>query len=195
MIEIEKTTLYWNYYLALEKDLETVSRYIEFNNNNWDTYSIELARLLLTTSAEVDVVIKELCKMLDASAKNNNIIDYKNTIKKHLPILFNETVYLNRFGLKFQPWINWENNDSPNWWQSYNKVKHERNQHYEKANLINTLNSFGALLITNLYYYKTKKEKEENNTFRFKEVTVHLVPESNLLRLSDDYYCANLIAG
>jgi hypothetical protein len=34
---------HWNYFLALEKDLETVSRYIEFSRDNLNTYSIELA--------------------------------------------------------------------------------------------------------------------------------------------------------
>ncbi|MCH7827205.1 MAG: hypothetical protein IIC75_04405 [Bacteroidetes bacterium] len=195
MIEVKKTTLYWNYYLALEKDLEVVARYIEFSESNWNTYSIELARLLLAVSSEVDVVIKEICKMLDPSARNNNIVEYKKTIKEYLPALISETVYLNRYGLKFQPWIKWDKQDSPNWWQSYNKVKHERNQYYEKANLQNILNAFGALLITNIYYYKAKKEKEENNNVHFKEVTRYLVPESTLLRLAEDYYYDNLIVG
>lgn len=38
--------LHWNYFLALERDLEVLSRYVEFANRNYKTYSIELAHLL-----------------------------------------------------------------------------------------------------------------------------------------------------
>jgi hypothetical protein len=44
--------------------LENVSRYIEFIDANLDTYSIELAHLLLASSSECDVVFKELCALL-----------------------------------------------------------------------------------------------------------------------------------
>lgn len=38
-----KPKLHWNYFLALERDLETVSRYVEFTPDNYKIHSIELA--------------------------------------------------------------------------------------------------------------------------------------------------------
>ncbi len=48
-IQQKETLLHWNYFLAIESDLEKVSRYIEFAENNYGVYSIELAHLLLTS--------------------------------------------------------------------------------------------------------------------------------------------------
>ena len=51
---------HWNYFLAIEKDLEHLSRYIEFSDANLGTYSIELTHLLLSASSEVDVVMMNI---------------------------------------------------------------------------------------------------------------------------------------
>jgi hypothetical protein len=53
--------LHWNSFLALERDMEVVSRYIEFANANLGVFSIELAHLLFAAASEVDVVAKLLC--------------------------------------------------------------------------------------------------------------------------------------
>ena len=53
-----------NYFSCLEDDLLELSRWIEFTEENEETYSIELARLLMTVAAEADVVAKELCRSL-----------------------------------------------------------------------------------------------------------------------------------
>src|SRR5437879_880483 len=64
MIHATASKLHWNYFLALEKDLEVVSRYVEFGSQNFDTYSIEFAHLLFAAVSEVHVIAKLLCKRL-----------------------------------------------------------------------------------------------------------------------------------
>ena len=44
-IQEQESLLHWNYYLALESDLEKVARYIEFTQDNFGAYSIELAHI------------------------------------------------------------------------------------------------------------------------------------------------------
>ena len=48
----------WNYFFCLEEDIIALSRWIDFSAENERVYSIELARLLMTAGAEVDVVAK-----------------------------------------------------------------------------------------------------------------------------------------
>ena len=60
-IKAGASLIHWNYFLALESDLAQVSRYIEFDSNNYRTYSIELSHLLLASSSEVDVIAKGIC--------------------------------------------------------------------------------------------------------------------------------------
>jgi hypothetical protein len=75
---------HWNYFLAIEKDLEHLSRYIEFSNANLETYSIELTHILLSASSEVDVIMKQLCTLIAPTQTTNNINDYKAVIQTHL---------------------------------------------------------------------------------------------------------------
>jgi hypothetical protein len=77
----ESTRPHWNYFLALEKDLEAASRYIEFSPDNFNTYSIELAHLLLSAASEVDTLAKCICSILDPKAKPENINEYRRIIK------------------------------------------------------------------------------------------------------------------
>ncbi len=181
--------LHWNYFLALESDLENVSRYIEFSNKNFKTYSIELAHLLLAASSEVDVIAKEICKLLEPSEKAGNINEYREIILKHYPDFPNEEVFVSRYGLSFKPWINWGERKIPNWWKSYNKVKHHRNDHFSDANLQNVLNSLGGLLIMAFYFYKIKFSLDNPDAFRRNgDVIRELRPTSDFMRLSEDYY-------
>jgi len=193
MIKVSESHIHWNYFLALENDLEIVSRYIEFIKGNFKTYSIELAHLLLASSSEVDVIMKELCSFLSPGSKTKDINDYRDIIKKYKPELVNETVYISRYGLSFTPWLNWKKEENPIWWKSYNNVKHERNVYFNDANLKNLLNSLGALLITNIYYYCAKFGIEEMNNSEPSKVTRILQPESKLLRLRNEYYLSGIL--
>jgi hypothetical protein len=64
MIKVKANKLHWNYFLALEQDLEAASRYIEFCDANLKVFSIELAHLLLAAASEVDVLAKCICEIV-----------------------------------------------------------------------------------------------------------------------------------
>ncbi len=159
MIIEEEKRIYWNYFLSLESDLEKLSRYIEFTNNNFQTYSIELAKMLLSVCSEIDVIAKLLCKREDSSKQANNITDYCAILTDKIPPLCMLNVFLPKHGLKLTPWENWQKQSAPDWWHGYNNVKHERNKNYEDANLKNTLNSMSGLFLFLLYLYKDNSYK------------------------------------
>ena len=98
----------WNYFLAIESDLEDISRYIEFSNANLGTYSIKLAHILLSASSEVDVIMKQLCQLVLSNQSLTNINDYRRVIKNCLPVFINEEIRIDRFGLSYKPWDNWQ---------------------------------------------------------------------------------------
>lgn len=193
-IRVGESLLHWNYFLALESDLEDVSRFIEFSKNNFRTYSIELAHLLLASSSEVDVLAKGICKLINPRSEAKNINQYKNEIVEHFPDVHLERVFVPRYGLNFRPWSNWEKNEPPRWWTSYNKVKHERNDHFDDANLKNTLNAMGGLLIAVFYFYKLKFAISDPDMFaNNRDVMQNLQPKSKLLRLNENYYPSYLL--
>jgi hypothetical protein len=191
-IETKDSFLHWNYFLALESDLQQAARYIEFSEANFETYSIELAHLLLASASEVDVVAKGICALLEPDSHAGGITQYRRIITRSIPGFQAEEVTVPRFGLTLHPWSNWSEDRNPLWWRSYNQVKHHRNDHFRDATLKNALNSAAALLVAVFYFYKLKfaSEGEAKDP---RDVTQKLTPESQLLRLQDCYYYGYLL--
>jgi hypothetical protein len=175
---------HWNYYLALEEDMERVSRFIEFSEKNYCVYSIELAHILFTASSEFEIVARMLCAELDRNAKRENINEIRRVLMKHVPEIAKETIYVDRYCLTLDtPLENFAIGKSPRWWDSYNAVKHNRNEKFEHATLENALQALASLLIVALYYEKARKQ-----SINFNEAVKTLKPESSLLRFNPHYY-------
>jgi hypothetical protein len=140
-IQYSKIPSHWSYFLALEDDLLRMSRWIEFSQENEKTYSIELARLLMTAAAEVDILAKAICSIICPKDKASSINEYQAILCEAAPIIVQTAVAMPRFGMSFMPWLNWrEPKSPPDWWTGNNKVKHHRADHA------------GLLVILTIYY-------------------------------------------
>jgi hypothetical protein len=180
--------IYWNYFLALERDLELISRYVEFCEQNLSTYSIELTHLFLASASEVDVVAKLVCAHGAPRAPRENIDQYREVLRSTFPELPEVRIQIPRYGLSFSPWENWAGNRNPDWWRSYNNVKHERNTYFNEATLKNALNAVGGLLILVHRYYRAELSGTAGQLLDKKDTSYKLSPESSLIRLPDDFY-------
>lgn len=156
--------------------MDKLSRYIEFSENNFSTYSIEILRLYLTICSEIDVVLKELCKEISSERSPENIKDYRKVISEELKEFNEKEAVCYKFGLRFVPWLSWNENISPEWWKDHNKVKHQRNDFYEKANLKNVLESLSALYLANLYLSFVKDKKSSQGFTFVVEDTIPKLP-------------------
>lgn len=152
------TPQHWNYFLALEDDVVRLSRYLEPTKDNFNSYSLELARILFAAASEVDVVAKRLCQELKAETKADNITKYKNEILAAYPQIPSAVTEIPRFGLTLTPWEQWKTDSSPVWWQAYNNVKHHRHTHFSEASLKHTLNAVAGLFILLLFYYRDESQ-------------------------------------
>lgn len=157
-IHEEPTPQHWNYFLALEDDVVRLSRYIEFTTDNFDAYSLELARILSSAASEVDVVAKQLCTKLTGTTKADNISKYQKIIQLAYPALADALVLIPRFGLTLQPWEQWANDAKPFWWGAYNNVKHHRHTKFSDASLKNALNSVAGLFVLLLFFYREESQ-------------------------------------
>lgn len=191
-IQYDKQKIHWNYFLAIQQDFESLSRYIEFAEENNSTYSIELARIIMSASQEVDVIMKEICSLL-INPNADNINDYRDVIKEKLPELISEEVFIARFAMSGKPWSNWEGEENPLWWRANNKIKHQRTQNFHQANLKNAFNALGGLLISNFYYYKIEKELQLGSSVNWKDITSELNCKESFMKLKDDYYRGALL--
>ncbi|MDQ2691463.1 MAG: hypothetical protein M3Y68_05495, partial [Chloroflexota bacterium] len=139
------------------------------------------------------VITKATCNHLDPAANPKNIVGYRNVITRKLPEFAKEMIYLPRFNLKIKPWYHWTQGKTPPWWDSYNKVKHERNEYFAQANLKNVLYSMGGLLVAEFYFHKLKFQSENRPISSNKDVTELLIDESQFLKLPDDYYATAIL--
>jgi hypothetical protein len=184
VIEAYKIEPHWNYLLAIERDLDELSRYVEFDKKNFDCFSIEIARILLASGAEVDVVCKQICRAVDAKSRAASINQYRSKIKPAYPRIPQFEVLLPRFGLPLTPWDEWKKDDGvPLWWTAYNKIKHQRDSEYHRANLKNALNAVAGLFVMVLHLYKDRAEAGE------------LVPSPQLLRVPDRVFGGGVCQG
>ena len=188
-IEATKSKVHWNYFLALEHDMELVARYIEFSLANMSTYSVELAHLLLAASSEVDVVAKLLCQRLENDSPRGNIDQYRVILTRHIPTISAMQVFVPRYGLTLTPWDNWASDNNPDWWRSHNNVKHERDYFFHEATLKNSLNALAALLTLTFHHY-SYAGSDTAQPLSPKNTTRSLRPQSSLMQFSDDYYNA-----
>lgn len=152
--------LHWNFFLAIERDVDTLSRYIEFDPRNFSCFSMEIARVLLAASSEIDIVCKQVCLKTNPGSVANDIIQYRNELIKAIPHLPDFEVTVPRHGFTLRPWDEWHDaaNGVPHWWTAHNKVKHQRHSYYHEANLKNALNAVAGLLVVLLYLYKEDAE-------------------------------------
>ena len=84
---------HWQYFISLESSLNESTRYVELSEANFPTFSIEYARILLSTAAEVDVVCKLLCERIAPATQVGNMDEYRNVML---------TCYPNFPGIKIQ---------------------------------------------------------------------------------------------
>lgn len=146
---------HWNYFLTIEEDISHLSRWIEPTEANFECYSLEVARLLMVTAAEVDVLSKLVCRKINPASKATSINLYQNEIQAEFPQIHNATVSIPKFALTLKPWDSWSLvRTPPFWWQDYNKVKHHRSEHFHRATLKNLLNAVAALLLLEILYYQ-----------------------------------------
>ena len=179
------TNFSYNYFLAIENDMEKMSRFVEFDEANHKTYSIELARILFAASAEVELVAKDICNLLKYPLPQNaSINDWKKGLKPIIPALSQESVFIPKYGLTIAtPFEKFTGNGYPDWWKGYNRVKHSRNHAYGDANLKNALLSLGGLLI--LIFYQ---ERITRSTLPLHILLDRLQPAPSLFRFNPDYY-------
>ena len=178
------TYWYWQHFLALEADFAATSRYVEFSKDNFGTYSVEYAKLLLAIGSEVDVLCKIMCRKYGAA--HRNIDDYRECLTAKTKIA-SEVVVVRRYNLTFRPWGEWsDGSENPAWWKSYNNVKHHRDSHFADANLETSANAISGLFIAVLYCREV--EGMEVESLRPMPVLLGRDQEPGAVLLENDYY-------
>jgi hypothetical protein len=147
-------TPYWEFFLSIEDELAQTTRYVEFNDDHLNVYSIAFSRILLASASEVDIVAKEMCRIIGPPKVPERIKDYRPIVLARFPNFPTMEVIIPRHTMSQKPWEEWAVGKSPTWWTAYHKVKHQRGKHFKLATLQNALGATMGLLCMLLYYYR-----------------------------------------
>lgn len=178
---------YWNYFLSMEKELINLSQYIEFCPANFDTYSIELVKIILAAGSEIDVILKQTCKSIDPTSTAKNITEYATEILTAFPDITTIEVFIPKYELVFKPWDGWAAANSPQWWKDYNGVKHQRDTDYPNATLKNALQAVCGLFVAEIVLYRFINPPTTGTTLVINATICENDLDSDLFELDDKY--------
>ena len=169
MMKEEDIKYNWYYFRSLTNQLQDTEQYVDHTLNsegemcNATTFSNEFAKILMLAASEFETIAKALCEEAHISMKwNSNIISISKAILRTYPNIGN-TEILTPYSV-MKPLKNWNIISTVtkkgkqkdvlvglSWWQNHNDVKHNRKAAFMNANLKNSVDAMGSLMIIELY--------------------------------------------
>lgn len=142
-------------FLLIQEDLIKIFEFIEPCDQNENTISLKIQELLTRTCIEIEANFTAILKENIYSVSRNWDIKRDYSLIEHSHKLSSYKVKFPIWkGIKntytpFENWATYPNNDWHvlNWYQAYNKAKHDRHTHFDKATLGNLLNAISGLIV------------------------------------------------
>lgn len=134
-------------YKILESDLKVIFEYVEPSEDNESVYSHRIYELLLRSATEFETNCK---RILDANGytKNGNF-DIKDYYK------IEKATKLSEYEISLDIWCperkiikpfeQWKAGHSLSWYQAYNAAKHDRQNNFGQANLVNLIEAVAGV--------------------------------------------------
>ncbi|MGA2682263.1 MAG: hypothetical protein ABSF44_10755 [Candidatus Bathyarchaeia archaeon] len=154
---------FWEYYKDLERQFEDFLDYVPYLEGNEKTYSFRLANLLLAIGAHVDSAFKEMARYHLFSEKESckeilrRADDKLGTLTSGVRA-FNEIYGISSEEVTFKclpkrmkiiPF----KEAKPEWWDSYNDIKHDFGDNLSKANLRVVRDALAGAFLLNVIHY------------------------------------------
>ncbi len=142
---------HWQFFLAMEREMITLSQYVSFQERNFERFSIEIMKMILVAGAEIEGILKELCLEIDAYVtspyhpnfdveKRKDMKGYRECLKSSHKMLVSRTspsfIHLRKIGIflsdiELQPFAEWEHKYKISWWKSFQRLKHGSRARWE----------------------------------------------------------------
>lgn len=160
MTRNEFLTQYWRYYLSLEKDFIQLTRYVGLYEENFNVFSDEIHKQLISVGVEFENISKRICEVLDINLSDEpNIKEFKQWIPK-VEIKIIDIYSLNNFTLLPFEVINGK--IQLKWWKNYNSIKHNRLFNYKEVTFKNLLDALAALFYAEMFLIREIGKKNND---------------------------------
>jgi hypothetical protein len=145
-----------NQYQILIDEMNLIFKYVEPSIENFLTYGSKIRNLLILTCTEIEAQWRGIYNTKFESKDRLNTNDYYRT---------NELMKLHEYKIEFTnypllsvfaPFENWTSSDptkSLEWYNAYNKVKHDRYSQFKRGCLDHCMNALSALTILLIAQY------------------------------------------
>jgi hypothetical protein len=136
-------------FLLIQKDLQLLFDYIEPADRNLDCYSYRILELLIRTCIEVEANCKAILvengyaqtgRLTMHDYKKINVSHHLSSYEIGLPVWSGTKRIRN-------PFKNWSNGGSLNWYSAYNATKHDRLNEFTQASFDNLIDAVCGLVV------------------------------------------------
>lgn len=168
---MNKLNMFWPVYKNLEKEVIQLANYVQFTDEQTNTYSLHIADLIVRCAIEIEALSKELYKSVggNMSLTDDNgkvrdlffdtdcidLLETKWKLSKKQIIVSATNFYFTDDAYRILTPLHKaykRGSSGSKWKQAYQAVKHDRINSLKKANIENLLQAMGALYILNLYF-------------------------------------------
>jgi len=174
---------YWPVYKNLEEETLQLTKYINFDDNQMNVYSMHIADLIMRIVVEIESISKELYKanggpdMYDSNGNIRNLyfdtdcINYLNSLwnicEREIIVSCSKFNFINANNKIIKPLYkaNKCGSSSSEWSIAYQAIKHDRRNNLKDGNIKNLILALGALYILNIYYKDEIYQYESNKSF------------------------------
>lgn len=138
---------YVKYFKMLEERLVNVEKYIAFEEENLNTFSIELASIINDCCGLINGFCFELCQSVMPNKTRFEMKEYKEYIYNNFQK--EELIYCGKYVI--QPWEKLITepvaslSSNPLWWNDYNSIKHSGKPNFMKPTLRNALSCMAGM--------------------------------------------------
>lgn len=171
MLTAAQLNNYSNYFDCLVNDLENTARFAEPMGQE-DVYSFEYYKIISLSCAEVETILKLICKEIDREKNPKNIKDYSKIVLGKYPKIIETEVSVSRISDTIKPFADWTVDKCTFWWDQHQDIKHSRHICFQKATYKNALYSLAGLYVLLLYLNKINNNDFNSHTNYFYNVSV-----------------------
>jgi hypothetical protein len=135
-------------FLSLQADLQTLMDFVEPADANLTTYSHKIQQLLLRACVEVEANLTAILRENGYRRDQLNMLDYRLVNQSHRLSEFEVRIpaWRGTHGVR-RPFEAWDRPDTGlSWYQAYNKSKHDRHAHFDRASFEALVDAMAALV-------------------------------------------------
>jgi len=160
----ENPEIVWEMYQLLEKEFLNYLEYVPLSPQHYNVWSYPLVNLFNNVGSSVDSFFKNaiFCESLNdyprisqiRDPRRHNMKGYREVFETQYSIS-NKKIFELRTFSSISPFADWSEDKTPDWWNRYTKIKHDRFRNKELATLKTTIDALAGLFTLFLTHRET----------------------------------------